>query len=298
MMGSENTEALNKMTNEKLWQLFPIMLSEHQDSWKNDFITESNNIKNNVCSENIVRINHVGSTAVPGLLAKPTIDILLEIDENTDINKLIHEMENIGYISTPQSDKPSPKIMFMKGYTLKGFKPPVYHVHVRYLGDWDEIWFRNYLRENHEALKEYANLKLSLKEKFEHNRDAYTNAKTQFVQRITSLARQEKKTKDYQGRVPACGVFCGGCPMYNKEKKPCLGAEVNCKRCEGCKTFHLCCKEQGVTNCFQCKTFPCYKFKRFANTWLKYGQDLVENQYLLEKVGEDKFLKYYNSINR
>ena len=63
--------------------------------------------------------------------------------------------------------------------------------------------------------------------------------------------------KSYNGRIPACGVFCGGCPIYTREKSPCKGAEQNGSRCEKCKTFHLCCLEKGITHCFQCSDFPC-----------------------------------------
>lgn len=56
--------------------------------------------------------------------------------------------------------------------------------------------------------------------------------------------------KAYCGRVPACGVFCGGCPRYIQEKNPCPGATINKARCEKCKTFHLCCVEKGITHCF------------------------------------------------
>lgn len=100
--------------------------------------------------------------------------------------------------------------------------------------------------------------------------------------------------KEYNGRIPACGVFCGGCPMYTRQKNPCPGAEINFKRCESCKTFHLCCKEKGITHCYQCNEFPCLKFKRFAKNWLKYGQDFIENQKLLKKAGEKEFLLQYN----
>ena len=82
--------------------------------------------------------------------------------------------------------------------------------------------------------------------------------------------------KSYNGRIPACGVFCGGCPIYTREKSPCKGAEQNGSRCEKCKTFHLCCLEKRITR------------------WLKYGQNFIENQKLLKNVGEVKFLKYYN----
>ncbi len=101
--------------------------------------------------------------------------------------------------------------------------------------------------------------------------------------------------KYYEGRIPACGVFCGGCPVYTKIQKPCPGAGVNLQRCENCKSFHLCCKGRNIANCYQCKIFPCSRFKRFAQTWLKYGQDLIANQHLLGKVGHKDFLKYYNA---
>ena len=102
------------------------------------------------------------------------------------------------------------------------------------------------------------------------------------------------KLKIYNGRVPACGVFCGGCPTYTREKNPCPGAELNIKRCEGCKTFHLCCLEKGITHCFECAEFPCKKFKSFSKRWLKYGQDFIENQKTLKEIGEGKFLNLYN----
>ena len=100
--------------------------------------------------------------------------------------------------------------------------------------------------------------------------------------------------KTYYGRVPACGVFCGGCPIYTRDKKPCLGAELNKDRCEKCKTFHLCCVEKEITHCYQCEVFPCTKFKSFAKRWLKYGQDFIENQNVLKQVGGIEFLKIYN----
>lgn len=101
--------------------------------------------------------------------------------------------------------------------------------------------------------------------------------------------------KYYKGCVPACGVFCGGCPIYVRDKKPCPGAEKNTARCENCKTFHLCCRSRGITHCHECPIFPCAKFKGFAKRWLKYGQDFTENQKLLKEKGEQYFLTLYNS---
>jgi len=190
-MSKQLYKPLSVMTREELWQLFPILLSDHQSSWKDDFEVERKNIQLNV--DSIIKINHIGSTAIPGLLAKPTIDILVEVSENADNEKLIQQMESIGYMYEPQPQKPAPHMMFMKGYTPQGFKLPVYHIHVRYSDDWDEIHFRDYLITHPEAAKEYGELKLALKDKFEYNRHGYTDAKTEFIQKIMNLAKPEQK---------------------------------------------------------------------------------------------------------
>lgn len=101
--------------------------------------------------------------------------------------------------------------------------------------------------------------------------------------------------KRYKGRIPSCGVFCGGCPTYTRDRNPCPGAEINVKRCEGCKTFHLCCVEREISYCYECKEFPCKKFRDFSRRWMKHGQNFVENQKLLKEVGPKKFLKICNS---
>ena len=101
--------------------------------------------------------------------------------------------------------------------------------------------------------------------------------------------------KTYNGRVPACGVFCGGCPTYTREKKPCPGAEINIARCKKCTKFHLCCEEREINHCYECKDYPCTKFKKFSKSWQKYGQSFIDNQKLLKINGVDQFLKHYNS---
>jgi GrpB-like predicted nucleotidyltransferase (UPF0157 family) len=64
-------------------------------------------------------------------------------------------------------------------------------VHVNYSGDWDELYFKDYLLSHPETAVEYGKLKLELQKKFEHNRDGYTDAKTDFIKRIVKLARAE-----------------------------------------------------------------------------------------------------------
>lgn len=185
------SKQLNEMTNEELWRLFPITLCEHMPVWKKRYKAEKELITKTIGSQNIAVMNHYGSTSIPNLVAKPTIDILLEIAEDTGLDMLKQGMLSIGYLYSPQPKNPPPHMMFMKGYTPRGFEGQVFHVHVRYAGDWDELYFRDYLKNHPEAAAEYGELKKQLMEKFEFDRDGYTQAKGDFIRRITALARQE-----------------------------------------------------------------------------------------------------------
>jgi len=182
---------LNEMTNEELWRLFPIVLSEHLPIWKEHYLIEKMMIEQAVGIQYIVKINHYGSTSVPNLIAKPTIDILLEIKDDADIEKLISSMQSVGYIYSEQPNNPAPHMMLMKGYSPQGFKGQVLHVHVRYSGDWDELYFRDYLVIHPEIADEYGKLKMELQKKYEYDRDGYTYAKSDFIKKITKLARAE-----------------------------------------------------------------------------------------------------------
>lgn len=97
--------------------------------------------------------------------------------------------------------------------------------------------------------------------------------------------------KVYTGFIPPCGIYCGECPNYLREKNPCLGAEVHCKN-RKCKGIFVCCKEKkGLNFCFECKTFPCSRLKKFAGSWMKLGQDLINNQQELQELGEKDWLE-------
>lgn len=186
---------LQKMTNEELWALFPIILSEHRAEWTKFYEQEKDTIISALGTNNMYRINHIGSTSVPGLIAKPTIDILLEIPTDADIPSLTAALISAGYICNTQPNNPAPHLMFMKGYTPQGFRGQAVHLHVRFPGDWDELYFRDYLRSHPETAKSYGKLKQNLQLRYEHDRDAYTEAKTDFIQEATRLARKEMGNK-------------------------------------------------------------------------------------------------------
>ena len=87
------------------------------------------------------------------------------------------------------------RISLNLGYTKDGFAEKVYHIHLRRVGDNDELYFRGYLNAHPQTAKEYEALTLRLWKEFEHDRDAYTDAKGEFIKVVTARARLE-----YEGR--------------------------------------------------------------------------------------------------
>ncbi len=176
---------LNDMTLQELWQLFPITLSTHRTEWK-QWACEEITILSHILAQFSPRINHIGSTALPAIQAKPIIDILVELPCDIDFSPVRPIMENSGYICMSQSGN---RISFNKGYTPHGFAPKVFHIHVHRLGDNDEILFRDYLIANPSVALQYETLKLSLLPRYRNDRDGYTEAKTEFIKTITDKAR-------------------------------------------------------------------------------------------------------------
>lgn len=179
------SKKLSEMSLEELWQLFPIFLTEHKDYWKDWYAEEEVLLK--TLPIQTTRISHIGSTAIHSIYAKPIIDILVEIPIECDLSNIKQLLSDNGYICMSQSDD---RISFNKGYTEHGFADKVFHLHVRYQGDNDELYFRDYLVEHTEIAEQYEEMKLKLWKEYEHNRDAYTDAKTAFIRKWTSEARK------------------------------------------------------------------------------------------------------------
>ena len=182
------SKKLYEMSLEELWEIFPIFLFEHNDEWKNWYKDEKANILLLIPNEKIYRISHIGSTYIPTIWAKNIVDILLEIKNNEDFQFVKDRLLKNNWLCMSEDEK---RISMNKGYTEKGFAKKVFHLHIRLVGDNDELYFRDYLFENSEIAKEYEKLKLSLWEKFEHNRDAYTESKGEFIKKYTEIAKKK-----------------------------------------------------------------------------------------------------------
>ena len=180
-MGKE----LSEMTLEELWDLFPISLVQHDEQWNECFKEIESTIKDLLAGYPVKRISHIGSTAIQGIWAKNIVDVLVEISKEADMEGAARILEQNGFIRMSEEKG---RISLNKGYTKEGFADKVYHIHLRYPADNDELYFRDYLNEHPQIAKEYETLKLELWKRYEHDRDAYTVAKTDFIRKWTKEA--------------------------------------------------------------------------------------------------------------
>ena len=178
------SKKLSEMSLEELWQLFPIFLENHKTYWVDWYNEEVKNLKNIL--PQAIDFYHIGSTAISGIMAKPIIDIIVAVDTCNQMSQVANILKENGYIIMSEKDN---RMSLNKGYTESGFAEKVYHIHLRLKGDIDEVYFKNYLIDNPDIAKGYEELKIMLWKKYEFDRDAYTNAKTKFVQKYTKLAK-------------------------------------------------------------------------------------------------------------
>lgn len=140
----------------------------------------------------ILDIQHVGSTAIPGIYAKPVIDIQIAVDSLVAIKQIaINNLKSSGYVywyDNPDQER----MFFVKGMPPFGDKR-THHVHIVEPASrhWQEkIQFRNYLLSHPEAAQEYEKLKMQLANQHIYDREKYTDAKTKFVNDILYKSKE------------------------------------------------------------------------------------------------------------
>lgn len=179
-------DVLRTMTLEVLWELFPINLVPYNSLWSEWAKREIKSLATLLSSFDPV-INHIGSTAIPGIFSKPIVDILVETSDSIRWENIIDIMELNDYILMSRREG---RMSFNKGYTINGYAENVFHIHFHIAGDRDEIIFRDFLIGNNSVAKEYERLKLSLLPRFRNDRDGYTMAKTEFVNKVLLRAKK------------------------------------------------------------------------------------------------------------
>lgn len=174
-----------------------VALKPHNPAWLTEFQREATVLRQG--SEQIIDIQHIGSTAIAGLDAKPIIDLLAGMPGNDAIltekqrRNWIAHFNALGYHYGQYASTPM-RLFFYRGNA--DFKTHHLHVVVHEQMAWHNlILFRDYLQTHSDAVKKYAALKSKLASRYKEQRERYTQAKSSFILEIIEQAREEKHQK-------------------------------------------------------------------------------------------------------
>jgi GrpB-like predicted nucleotidyltransferase (UPF0157 family) len=170
-----------------------VEIESYDPTWPNRFQAERNHLLSCLPGDLILRIEHYGSTAVPGLASKPIIDMLVEVTDLVQTReRIVPVLEGQGYDyfwrPTSGDDVPPFYAWFIKRNELG---QRTHHIHMveGHFEHWDRLLFRDYLIDNPAVAGEYQDLKYKLIREHPDDRVAYTRAKSRFIDRVTGLAR-------------------------------------------------------------------------------------------------------------
>jgi len=151
----------------------PIILVPYDPAWPDEFREIGASLRA-ALGATARRIDHVGSTSVPGLDAKPVIDVQISVERLLPADRYLGPLEAIRYRFYPGNTDQT------KRFFLGPLGGRATHVHVRVAGSFDEqlnLLLRDYLRNHADAAADYARVKWSLSETFRHDRVGYVRAK-------------------------------------------------------------------------------------------------------------------------
>ncbi|MCY3773280.1 MAG: GrpB family protein [Gemmatimonadetes bacterium] len=162
-------------------------LSPYRNEWPVLYESEQEIIKSAI-GDHIVDIQHVGSTAIVGMPAKPILDIAIAVDDFETARVCIAPLANLGYAFKGENGIPR------RHYFQKG-EPCTHHIHM--VEETSEEWtkliqFRDYLRSNQRFAEAYRDLKIDLLERTNGDRKSYQAAKAVFIEEVIQQARETR----------------------------------------------------------------------------------------------------------
>jgi GrpB-like predicted nucleotidyltransferase (UPF0157 family) len=169
-----------------------IEVTSYNVEWPNQFLDEAKCIKH-LFSHNFSSIYHIGSTAVPGMPAKPTLDILLVVKDINQVDHLNDDMDKLGYEAWGEYG------IAGRRFFVKGENKRTHHVHTLPFGSAEiarHLFFRDFLIAHPARAKEYARLKIDLARRFADKRRDYVMAKQGVVKAIEQEAIAWAHQKD------------------------------------------------------------------------------------------------------
>jgi len=163
----------------------------YDPAWADMFLTEAEVLRN-VFGDQLVDVHHIGSTAIPGILAKPILDLLVEVRDIREVDEMNSEMWELGYASLGEYGIPERRY-----FVKKSGETHMVHIHTFQTGNPQverHLNFRNYLIANPQEAQAYSRLKEKLAQQFAENIDGYVEGKNDFIQEIDRKAGIWKKS--------------------------------------------------------------------------------------------------------
>jgi len=169
----------------------PVAVVAYEAKWPQLFEIESEKLRA-ALGDNVVSLEHIGSTAVPGLVAKPVIDLLAGLRTFPLSSQRIAVLEGLGYEYLGENGIPG-RLFFRKG------RPRSHHVHAVLFGEdhWERhLAFRDYLRANAREKNAYAEFKRTLVREVGGDRDRYVDGKEMYAAALEQRARVWREEAD------------------------------------------------------------------------------------------------------
>ncbi len=174
----------------------PVLLVDPDPRWPELFRAEKRRIERALVPY-VLSVEHTGSTAVPGLPAKPTVDILLGLYRLSDAPRVVARMQKLGYAYLPEYEDELPERRLFCTPADRSV-PPAFNVHAVEVASplyERHIRFRNWLRAHPEDRDAYARLKRELAAAHADDRGAYTGAKTPFIRAVEEKALEAERDR-------------------------------------------------------------------------------------------------------
>ncbi len=171
-----------------------VLIAPYDPEWPAQFTSLGQNLRT-ALGDTALRIDHIGSTSVPGLDAKPIIDVQISVASFDTLEAFRGPIERLGFVYRAANPDLS------KRYFREGVGERRTHIHVCRAGSWREqfaLLFRDYMRAHAQDARRYARLKHALAQKYGDDRQGYTDAKSPFIWDVMMKADRWQQDTGWQ----------------------------------------------------------------------------------------------------
>ncbi len=188
------------LTVESVIPMRKVEVVPYNPQWRDAFAREKQQVWQ-ALGDNVVAIHHIGSTAIPGIYAKPIIDLLVEVKEIAKIDQYNLSMEALGYEAMGEFGIPGRR--YFRKNNAAGVR--THHVHAFEAGEPEvakHLAFRDYTIAHWEDAQQYSDLKRELARKYPYDIDSYMDGKHEFIQQMNAKAAEWRESQKIDWYTP------------------------------------------------------------------------------------------------